>query len=153
MACPKCGSVNTYVIDGMGACRTCGGRWLPEGQNPYNKRNMEEEDMKKGVCGNCSRGPMGIVAHDLCGGCYAAVRNYGWGTSECQAALAEAKKRFSDPSYKRGGGRKPKKGRQGGGAKARPLSNDAIIERLQEQRDEHLLAAKKLDEAITLLDG
>jgi hypothetical protein len=41
MNCPKCASVNTYVTDGMGACRTCGARWLPEGLKPYAGQKTE----------------------------------------------------------------------------------------------------------------
>lgn len=153
MGCPKCESVNTYLIDGMGACRTCGERWLPEGLKPYTGGKTEEEEMKKGVCGNCGRGHLGIAGHGLCGGCYAAVRAFQWGTPECNAALLEAKKRFNDPNHKRGGWKKAKKPGKPAPAKRGGLSNDAIIEHLQEQRDDHLLAAKKLDEAITLLEN
>ena len=109
--------------------------------------------MKKDICGNCGRGPMGIVAHGLCGGCYGAVRNYGWGTPECNAALQEAKKHFTDPDYKRGSRGKSKKSGKNAPVKRGGLSNNVIIEHLQEQRDEHLLAAEKLNDAITLLGG
>ena len=110
---------------------------------------------ERGKCDNCERDNLYIVAHGICGACYGAVRQCGWGTPECEAALAEAKKRFTDPNYKRGGKKKIAPAKKATGKKtgiSKVTATDAaIIEHLKEQRDEHLATAKKLDQAIECL--
>lgn len=89
-------------------CVMCGEFFPPPGVKDYVYKKLEEEDMpRKRKCRNCGR-LMNIVGDDLCGGCYFAVRGMTKGTPEYDAALAAAKKRFSDPNYKptRGGARK-----------------------------------------------
>jgi DNA-directed RNA polymerase subunit RPC12/RpoP len=68
-----------------------------------NISRKEEKTMAKTTnCRNCGRGKP-IVQDGLCGGCVGSFyRNkYQKGTPEYDTALAEAKKRFTDPSYKR----------------------------------------------------
>lgn len=106
----------------------------------------------KGTCTNCGReGNLQSGGH--CSFCYSARKGLEKGTPEYDRALAEAKKRFNDPNHKRRGWKKVTKPGKNAAIKHGGLSKDAIIEHLQEQRDEHLLAAKKLDEAITLLES
>ena len=104
MDCPKCGSVNTYISDDMGACRTCGERWLPKGIKPYSKRSGEEEKKNAwihiGRCRNCRRGGVRIYYRDLCASCRVALRKIKWGTPACRARLAACKKRLlAAPRY------------------------------------------------------
>lgn len=119
MLCPKCNSNNTY-FDGIdNACRTCGKRWLRdgyqprpviinketchscEGRNPERERTMKDKNRLR-ACRNCGR-KMTIQSDDMCGGCNSAVyKKFEKGTPEYAAALAEAKKRFTDPNYKPG---------------------------------------------------
>ena len=104
-------------------------------------------------CKNCGRTKK-LSGRDLCGSCYSTVREYGWGTPECIAALAEAKKKFGDPNYKRGEWGKVKTTSKPAPAKTRHnISEAAIIDQLKEQREDHLTAAKKLEQAIELLSS
>jgi hypothetical protein len=155
-----------YIDDGMLACMKCGNRSLPPGVQPYKKRNIWErgnEEMKAAaVCDNCGRVKK-LSGHDLCGGCYSSVRKYSWGTPECTAALAEAKKRFSSPNYKRGGG--PRKKMSTEHIKKVKIHVQAlsikhnggdpemagVIAALQIERDVLLVKADKLKQAIELL--
>ena len=112
--CPKCGSKFTYIDDGQNACKYCGERWPINGAAPIVYKKLSEEDIlmsEKRVCANCER-PKPIIGRGLCGGCYYAARKAGEpGSPEYIKALAEAKKRFTDPDYKsgRGGNRRTKK--------------------------------------------
>ena len=105
MDCPKCGSVNTYINDDMGACRTCGKRWLPTGTKQYSKRSGEVEKKNAwvhiGRCRNCRRG--GRIYHrNLCASCRRATVNIKWGTPRCRAILAACKRRLlSAPRYQK----------------------------------------------------
>ena len=110
--------------------------------------------LKEAACGNCSRVKK-ICGHGLCGGCYSAVRQYKWGTSECTGALAAAKAKFTDPNYKRGGWRKGKKAVKPVAAKVRctNIAEGAVIDQFREQRDQHLATAQKINQAIELLQS
>jgi len=102
--CPKCQSNNTYFDGVDNACRTCGERWplggfLPAMLLKIDKKPMPDAKPKK-VCRNCQRDKK-IVGDGLCTGCYSVVYGkYKKGTAEYDEVLAEAKKRFTDPSYK-----------------------------------------------------
>jgi hypothetical protein len=50
-------------------------------------------------CRNCGR-TMTIISYGLCGGCYQASKPFERGSAEYNEALAEAKKRLTDPNYK-----------------------------------------------------
>ena len=61
---------------------------------------------KKGTCGNCGRENMTLQMRNMCGGCNFRVKGMDVGSAEYKAALAQAKKDFNNPDYKR----KPRKG-------------------------------------------
>ena len=116
--CPKCGSRNTYR-DGLDmACIMCGERWPVNGAAPviYKKLSEEDKEMdkcssgKKGTCCNCGRNKW-IAGKGLCSTCLNAVKGWLDGSPEYIKALADAKKRLTDPDYKsgRGGNRRSKK--------------------------------------------
>jgi hypothetical protein len=158
--CPKCESANTYIDDGMYACRTCGERWLPQKYQPYNlkvtsnKRFGEEKEMATRACRNCGRVNK-IIGDDLDSGCYFAVRGLTKGTPEYNQRLAVAKAKFGDPNYKRGGKRTLKKTVKSATAKVRStnITEGAVIDQLVETRDRHLAIAEKLTQAIELLQS
>ena len=65
----------------------------------------------KKQCRNCERA-MSIQQDGLCGGCNQSVVGFKKDSFEYLSALADAKKRFTDPDYKRsaqGVGKSPKK--------------------------------------------
>ena len=74
MQCPKCQSGNIYQQAGDNHCQA--------------------------KCRNCGR-EKNIVGDGLCSGCYFAAKPFEKGTADHDEALAEAKKRFTDPGYKR----------------------------------------------------
>lgn len=158
MICPKCGSINTYVIDGMNACRMCGWRGLPGTLKPYYVRHSygqkeEEEAMGEKGCSNCHR-DLDNHYGGHCFTCYTARKGLKKGTEEYNAALDAVRAKIADGGGRRGVTKKKMKPRA---AKAdAPCSNDfpgnaAVIDQLKEQREAYLAAAKKLDQAIELL--
>lgn len=103
MICPKCQSKNTYQDGYEMACMMCGKRWPIGAAASINTVKLSDKDGEMSVkkqCRNCGR-EMVIQADGLCGGCYGTVhRKFEKGTEEYNEALAEAKKRFTDPNYK-----------------------------------------------------
>lgn len=147
----------------------CGPRWPINGATPIiikkEARDIddadilkltEDEEMATRACRNCGR-VRKIIGDDLDSGCYYVVRKLTKGTPEYNEALAAAKKKFGDPNYKRGAGpRKSQKGKKTVRSMAAPvhsanITDLAVIDQLNEMRDQHLAAAKKLDQAIELL--
>jgi len=96
MICGKCNSSmvvreELIVDEGYSSgliCKKCGqtGR--------YGFKNKEESMSKKGVCVNCNRGPMALVAKDLCWTCYTAQRDLTG--EERQKALRDVAEKMKD---------------------------------------------------------
>lgn len=115
--CPKCKSNNTYQDGYDYACMMCGSRWPIYGgllqRNDAKPAGMdlekqEEKNMAiRKPCRNCGR-TLCIAQDHLCGGCFGAVKKYAKGTQEYDAALAAAKKRFTDPGFKTHPGKRKK---------------------------------------------
>jgi hypothetical protein len=127
--------------------------------------NDEREIIMKKACRNCGR-VKAIQSDGLCGGCNGAVyRKHTKGTPEYNDALAEAKKRFNDPNYHRGGKRplrNPTATVQKIKTHARALGikhnggdpeNAGVIATLQLERERCLLRAEKLTQAIEILQS
>lgn len=168
--CPKCNSINTYQDGYDYACRMCGSRWpihgpLPKGLLRKNDATpagtalaKEEKTMAiRKPCRNCGR-TLCIAQDGLCGGCFGSVKKYTKGTSEYDAALAAAKKRFTDPDYS---GRTVKKKKSVNPKQKSTLDFtikqvaltgiSKIIEQMRIEREEHLSEAGKLAKAIEIL--
>ena len=87
--CSVCGEI-AVPAEGTDICEDCYS--LQEGGNGVMA--------KIGICRNCGKEGQ-IVGDGLHSGCYYAVYNkFTKGTPEYDAALVEAKKRFTDPDYK-----------------------------------------------------
>ena len=112
--CPKCQSPNIYEEGIDYACMMCGTRWSKNGtsviipvsmlaaQNKTKEQTMAINTNRIRPCRNCGR-TKAIQADGLCGSCNNAVyKKFTKGTPEYNAALAEIKKRVSDPNFGRG---------------------------------------------------
>jgi hypothetical protein len=163
--CPKCGSPNKYEEGINFACMMCGTRWPINGATPIiikkEARDIDDADILKLTegetmaikarirpCRNCDR-TKAIQADGLCGSCNNAVyKKFTKGTPEYTAALAEAKKRVSDPNFRKGCRT----------AKPRPKVPDGgdpemaeVIATMQMERERLLAKADKWAQAIELL--
>ena len=122
----------------------------------------------KKACRNCGR-VRAIIGDGLDSSCYWAVyKKFTKGTPEYDAALAEAKIKYSDPNYKRKGGRLPEQRLEKISSEnikkvkiaARSLTikhnggdpeMSGVIATMQIERERLLAKADKLAQAIDLL--
>lgn len=101
--CQKCKSPNIYKQDGELCCMMCGKRTPITIAAPIIKTEKKEKKLmtRKKECRNCGR--LMVIQQDyLCGGCHGSVKGIVKNSPEYLSALDEAKKRFTDPEYKRG---------------------------------------------------
>jgi hypothetical protein len=164
--CPKCKSLNTYSDSPNMACLMCGKRWPMNGQQPtvISKKTTVEAEVNemaiKKACRNCGR-DKNIVGDGLCGGCYFSVKGMEKGTPEYDEELLSAKKRFTDPNYRKKTAKqkpitKPAKTKSTLDMTVKEVAKTGIPGIIQRMRDEqagYLLEAEKLGKAISILES
>jgi hypothetical protein len=138
----------------------CGKRWPPSRLSIVVKRESKQEKGESRMsttkeCRNCGRVKV-IQADGMCGGCRGSVyKKYEKGTPEYDAALADAKARFTDPDHierkKPAVYVKPKKDIQTPAPKPKEKQKD-IIAILQDRRHELMEEVMQINQTISTIE-